>query len=569
VAHRLPSGLALGVLAAVAVAAPWPFGAVQPAALLGLTATCLLAAACALALGGWRGELDGPGLPLWPLVGLLSLGLAQLVPLPPALHSLVAPGSSAVWHPASEAAAAVLGGGPRPVSLDPDTTLRSVAILAGLGLLGWLAAPAFARRGAAVAAAAAVAVGGFGLAAYAIFARARFGKLLYGHFTVPTINPFGPFVSKNHFAGYVVMASLLCAGLAVGLVDRERGRGRDWTAGPRAGAVVGATVAAIAMALAVLASLSRGGGLALVAGGLALLGLLVARDRGTRTQAGFLSAIVAATALGALLLTLAPPETHERMRSVGGTSFRLDTWRGAVLMAASSPVVGHGLGSFHDAYPRFKAAHGRIRVEHAENDYLEVLAEGGLVGTGLVIAGAGLLLLGGRNATAADRTVRGIGLGATAGLVALAVHSAVDFNLRIPSNAALAALLAAAAAGAAGTRPRSLSRASALLLAAGAVSLLVAVMVVPGRPATRARQEAALVAEATTAPAQALRLERAEAMLVAVVRRRPAHAESWLMLAGVRAARGERASAAELARHAVSLDPRRAELLEAAERLMR
>ena len=34
-----------------------------------------------------------------------------------------------------------------------------------------------------------------------------------------------------------------------------------------------------------------------------------------------------------------------------------------------------------------------------------------------------------------DRILRGIGLGSTAGMVALLVHSAFDFNLRIPSNA--------------------------------------------------------------------------------------------------------------------------------------
>ena len=55
---------------------------------------------------------------------------------------------------------------------------------------------------------------------------------------VPTTAPFGPFVSKNHFAGWTEMAALLTAGLALGLADEARRRGRDWTADARAGGVI-------------------------------------------------------------------------------------------------------------------------------------------------------------------------------------------------------------------------------------------------------------------------------------------------------------------------------------------
>ena len=54
-------------------------------------------------------------------------------------------------------------------------------------------------------------------------------------------------------------------------------------------------------------------------------------------------------------------------------------------------------------------------------------------------------------------------------------------------------------------------------------------------------------------------------MVRAPQRKRPAHAESWLMLAGVEAARGETGPAADLARHATSLDPERPDLRRAAE----
>jgi O-antigen ligase len=570
-----PASLALAVLVAIAVLAPWPFGAVLPGALLAVAAFACLAGALALAAGAWRGGVALPAVPLWPLAGFLALALLQLVPLPEPLHALLAPGSHTVWHPAAPEAAAVLGTAARPVSVDPDATLRGIALTGGLALLALLAAPALSRPERAARAVAAVAAGGVALSAYAIFARARFGALLYGTMAVPTVSPFGPFVSKNHFAGWIAMATLLAAGLALGLAGRARGRAGDWTTDPRAGGVILSIAAALAMALGGLASLSRGGTIALAAGALCFVALGLSRRRRPRGAGSAFPgrrawpSLVLAAVLGSILVALVPPEAHERMRSLSGASFRLDTWRDTLRLAASSPAVGHGLGAFHDAYPRFKHAHGILRVEHAENDYLETLAETGGAGLALALLGLGLVLAGtGKGiADGPDRAVRGIGVGAMAALVALAVHSAVDFNLRIPSNAALAALVAAAAAGAAGVRPRPLGRAGALGLAAAALALLASTAWRPDRPWLAARQEVVQASSSSAPAVRRLRLERAEAALARVLERRPAQAESWLLLAATRTALGDPASGAALARHAAWLDPQRPDLAGAADRL--
>jgi O-antigen ligase len=563
----LPANLALVVLVGIAVLAPWPFGAVLPPALLAVAVLALAGGALALAAGARRGGVALPAVPLWPLGLFLALPLLQLVPLPDALHALVAPGSHAVWRPTDPEVLAVLGAVPRPVSVDPDATLRAVALTGGLALLAVLAAPALSRPAPAVRAAGVVAAFGFALSAYAILARGRFGALLYGTIAVPTVSPFGPFVSKNHFAGWVAMGALVVAGLALGLADGSRSRGGDWTTSGRAGGVMLSLVAALAMALAGLASLSRGGAIALAAGGACLVALVAWRGRGGR--AGLLPSLALAGALGLVLVALVPVEAHGRLRSLSGASFRLDTWRDSVRLAGTSPVLGHGLGAFHDAYPRFKRGHGIVRVEHSENDYVETLAETGVVGLALALAGFVLLLAAaGRGiASGRDRTVRGIAIGAVAALAALAVHSAVDFNLRIPSNAALAALVAAAAAGAAGVRPRPLPPVAALGLAAPALALLAAAATLPKSPWLTARAEVVESASSASADVRRLRLDRAEAALSRLLQKRPAHAESWLLLAGVRAARGDAPAAASLARHAAWLDPERPGLSEAAERL--
>jgi tetratricopeptide (TPR) repeat protein len=230
--------------------------------------------------------------------------------------------------------------------------------------------------------------------------------------------------------------------------------------------------------------------------------------------------------------------------------------------------VGHGLGAFHDAYPRVKRGHGVFRVEHAENDYLETLAETGLLGLGLALAGAGLLLSRVARADGASQpVVRGVGQGAVAALVALLVHSCVDFNLRIPSNASLAALAAALAAASAGTRARDLARPLAAALAVVAVALAAAVARPPDEPWLAARAELAAARSAPLSAARRLRLERAEWQLRRGLRSRPAQAESWLMLASVQLALGRREEARAFARHALGLDPQRPGLAESAERI--
>lgn len=558
--------LALAALVASAVLLPWAVGGVQPPARLALVATALLASALVLLDGAIRGRLTLPDVPAWPVASFLVLALLQLLPLPAALHRLLAPGSHAAWHPADPLVAEVLGRSARPISLDPDTTLAAIALTGGLCLLALLAAPVLARPTAAVAALAAVAVSGSAMSAYAIWARGRFGSLLYGQYSVPTTAPFGPFVSKNHFAGWTVMAALLVAGLALGLADGARRRGRDWTADPRAGGVILAVVAALVMALAALVSLSRGGGMALAAGVSCLLAL---RLFGARSRATLVATLAPALVLGAILVALVPQEAHERMRSLSGASFRLDTWRDTLRLAAASPVVGHGLGAFHDAYPPFKRGHGIVRVEHAENDYLETLAETGAVGLLLVLAGVALVLARGlRGADASSSALaRAVAQGGCAALVALAVHSLVDFNLRIPSNAALAALAAAAVAAGAGRSARALPRVAAAALAALVLALAAAGARLPDEPWLRARAEVQAASAATLPAVRRLRLERAQAALQAELRRRPADAESWLLLAYCERALGHADRAAACARHALALDPERPGLREAAAQL--
>jgi O-antigen ligase len=101
------------------------------------------------------------------------------------------------------------------------------------------------------------------------------------------------------------------------------------------------------------------------------------------------------------------------------------------------PVFGSGLGSYHVVYPRFSGPDVPVTPVHAENDYLQFLAEIGIVGIALLGAIVGLSLFAALRAQylRSDPLARGLAFGAVMGITALLIHSTTDFNLQIPSNA--------------------------------------------------------------------------------------------------------------------------------------
>jgi hypothetical protein len=539
-----------------------------------------LVASLVLLLGRREG-LSAPARILWPLTGLWLMACFQLVPLPRPLLTGIAPGPAAVWYPSVGVAAGVLGPGPHPISLHPAATARWLVFATGLVSLTLLAVPALRERRAVVRAAVATVAGGFLVTVYGLVARLVFGDKLYGFLSVPTIAPFGPFVSKNHFAGYVEMAACLAVGLAAGLADEaRRGPGRlSWLDSPRAVRVVLAWGAAAVLVFAVPVSLSRGGVVSLAAGLLAFLVVRTGTRRGTEGSPRAIAVAAAGVVLaGTAIAFVLPPEARSRVGTLAATTtggpdpLRLAVWRDSLRLAASSPVLGSGFGALEDALPRLKTAVGDHRVEHAESDYVELLAEGGLAAGALVGLLIASVLSGGLHGVRDEphRAARGLRAGALAGVTALLVHSAFDFNLRIPSNALLFALLIAMLLGprpqsgeTAGGAParRPWLRASLPLLLMTALALVLGLT----NPWVPRRFDATALSRAAVSPETALRRRSLEADVVEHLRRRPADASAWVALAWLRAAASP-AEAAALASWAVHLDPEHAALRRAAER---
>jgi O-antigen ligase len=350
--------------------------------------------------------------------------------------------------------------------------------------------------------------------------------------------------------------ALLSVGLGAGLAsEARRGPGSlSWIESRRARWVVAAWGASAMLILAVPVCLSRGGVVSLGAGLVAFVGLRLWSRRDAWFSARRLLAVGAAGAL--LLVSVLPTEARDRVLTLAGVTsdqsgaYRLAVWRDTLRLVGSNPWLGSGFGAYQDALPRFKTAAGELSVEHAENDLLELLAEGGLVAATLVVALVTLVLTRGlRGATGASQGLaRGLVTGAVAGLVAIGIHSAFDFNLRIPSNALLCAVLVAVVLGvtteeAAPPAPRAAVLAVVLTLGAALLTPWAAPHVSPG-PLLRAARSGE----------SSLRRAGLEAAVTSHLRRRPADAAAWLVLAWLRIP-ASRDEASSLGAWAVRLDP--------------
>ncbi len=242
----------------------------------------------------------------------------------------------------------------------------------------------------------------------------------------------GTLVNRNNFAGLCAMALPLAVGLAASRfswpprTSEEAGRP---TPGRRLEAGLGWALLAALFATALVLSQSRGGALAALAG-VALLPFL---HRGRASAAG----VVALLAAGVVAVVAANPAgLLARFETIDPFEVSADTrWRIWVLTVAATsrqPLLGFGVGTHPHAFHPFQPADFPGQVQHAHNEYVNLYFEAGALGLLLALWALGAWLLrayrGLRPLHGPDRLPAA---GAVAGVVALLLHSLVDFDLRI------------------------------------------------------------------------------------------------------------------------------------------
>jgi O-antigen ligase len=300
---------------------------------------------------------------------------------------------------------------------------------------------------------------GFALALFGLLQRFTWNGKFYWirEPLVPPLSPFGPFVNHNHFAGYVEM--LLPLPLAM-----------VWMKSIRPEQRLLYVAMTMLMGVAIFVSLSRGGMMSAVTSILfvALAGTW-AQQRAAQRR-GFVATkgdrrhlLMRFATLGLLLIVMAVGvwwmaaepmmERMARTQLSGEAEAGRDTlqksrgfiWQGTLKMIAAQPVLGVGFGAYETAYPQYSQHDsGVFPIGQAHNDYLQILADCGVVGGLLALWFIALLARAvWHGLQHQDARLAALSLGAGGGLCALLIHSLFDFNLQLPSNALLFLWLAA------------------------------------------------------------------------------------------------------------------------------
>src|SRR6266478_1104615 len=123
---------------------------------------------------------------------------------------------------------------------------------------------------------------------------------------------------------------------------------------------------------------------------------------------------------------------------------RRDIWGATWRMFKSHPIAGAGLGGYWAEIPVYHPASGVSTPQQAHNDYLELLASGGILGALLLVWLAVALIRQARQSISVTQGFqRAVLLGAIVSMVGVGMHSIVDFGLHVTINALVLVVLLA------------------------------------------------------------------------------------------------------------------------------
>jgi len=381
-----------------------------------------------------------------PDSGLISRGLClslasvcaaiacQLIPLPTNVLSVISPATAPLVGRGAAAA--------HPLSISPDATALGLAFIVALGLFFVGTVRLMGRDGAQRMATGLVWLG-TAVALVGIAEASTSWPSIYdaaGLPLPPDSTPYGPFSSKNHYAGWMMMALAVTTGYLCASLEQLRQR---WS-----GRAVVMLCAATTMAVALAQTRSRAGilGLALT---VTMMGGLLMR-RGTTLRVGILFALP----MGLLLLTgigaagVQPIAKRFATNSWANAHGRLPIWRQAAAIARDFPITGAGFNTYQRVVTFYPSADLDEPYEGAHNDFLQLAAEGGLLVGIPVLTTIGFFIWDTRRRfreSWSDGTTDWLRTGAIVGLGLMALQETVDFSLQVPGNAALFVVLAAIA----------------------------------------------------------------------------------------------------------------------------
>ena len=250
----------------------------------------------------------------------------------------------------------------------------------------------------------------------------------------------GTFINRNYFAGYLLMVIPLSVGFLFSREANQLRRFRGWR--HRLSSLDGKTLllvfGVILMILGLLLSASRMGIVSLLVS-FSVISLLFKSPHGRQRVSRVPVMIFGLALLWAAWIGL--DAVISRFFTVSeGLESRWAFWVNTFGILRDFPLLGSGLGSFTEVFSMYRSFHVVGLATHAENDFLQLASEVGLLGAGLLLV---LFLFLFYKAASGIRSLshgepaRYIGIGCLVGILALMFHSIVERNIQVPANAFL------------------------------------------------------------------------------------------------------------------------------------
>ncbi len=379
--------------------------------------------------------------------GLLILACgAQLLSLPRETLAQLGPGTAQFLNTVDVAYASGVVDR-HPLSINPGQTMRGLAFIL-FGAVWTTTCAGFAQQTSGFPRALTrnlvvlgVAIGTIGLAQKATFN----GKLLW--FWEPMFyatNGFGPFVNRNHFAGWMLLVLMLSVGYLFGRFSSRpastASTWRDrllWIGSPEGTPAILTGIAILVMACALVWTMSRSGIAGAAVAATILCGAAVYRAK-RRALRFVLAGYLLLTVIGVIAWRGADTLV-DWYGNTGTLEWRIDLWKDTLPALNDFWVTGSGLNTYGTlmlGYPRTDAS---VQPFEAHNDYLQLAVEGGLL---LCIPVALLIVTLARTTfrrlkQPQDEMTWWIRMGATAGICGIAVQELTEFSLQIPGVALL------------------------------------------------------------------------------------------------------------------------------------
>jgi len=360
-----------------------------------------------------------------PLLGLLLIGLVQLLPL----------GSVSVPDKLFTSASPIAS-----LSLDPYSTRFGIMQLS-IYLIFFAAALTFINNQKRLRKIVfTIIIFGAIMGFFGILQRLSNPDAIYGLRPTPQADPFASFVNKHHFAAFMEMTIALTLALLFGKATKKDKN-------------ILLIIAIVLMGIAIVFTGSRGGLLSL----LGVLGFVITANLLHRKEeeadaetvgnyrrnfaliGGGITLILVLFGSAFLLggdSALLRGVGLQQSENMDVSSGRLHFWQVALKIILDNPILGAGLNSFGVAFTRYDTWNGGLRVEQAHNDYLQTLADTGILGFACIAVFIYLLFRQGLQiiGKATDNFRRNTAIGALAGCFGILIHSFFDFPLRTPSN---------------------------------------------------------------------------------------------------------------------------------------